>query len=118
MMFGKGWYWPMMICPLVVKLADWIVVLPNFSATEPPVKSSSVIVSACDAPGNTQSPVSKASVTTNPEWMFFEECFLIFCSYPFQLYGLSVGRRSARHNKGAGTFFMNVKLSILYREDY
>lgn len=108
----------MTISPLVVKFLDAIVVLPFFSATDPLVKSSSVIVSACDAPGNIQSPDSKASVTASPELIFFEECFLMFCSYPFWPYGLSVGRRSARHNKGAGTFFMNVKLSILYREDY
>ncbi|TKB79221.1 MAG: hypothetical protein E8D42_07405 [Nitrospira sp.] len=102
----------------MVKLADWIVVLPNFNATEPLVKSSSVIVSACDDPGNIQSPDSKASVTVSPERIFFEESFLIFFSYPFWPYGLSVSRRPARHVKVAGTFLMSVKLPIFYRKDY
>lgn len=81
-MFGKGWYWPITICPFVVKLLDKMVPpLLFFSDTDPLVKSSSVTVAASDCPGGTQS-VNNRSIMVSPDVIVLEEEFFIILSFP------------------------------------
>lgn len=81
-MSGKGWYCPITMCPFVVKLLDKMVPpLLFFNATDPLVKSSSVMVAASDCPGKTQS-VDNKRMLVSPDVILPEACFFIAISFP------------------------------------